>query len=101
MSAGDYASSASLPRIACTSSNLSTIVNTYQATLRDTTKVQRPSSYAANGLTVTSVSFWNGTNFTSTCFEATQPMLTLQQISLQVVSPDGRVTEKLDVVKSV
>jgi type II secretory pathway pseudopilin PulG len=99
VSAGDYATSASLPRIACTSSNAATILNTYQAALQDPTKVGRPNSFLANGLTVTQVQFWNGTTFTSTCVEPTQPTLTLQQISLRVVSSDGRVTETLDVVK--
>ena len=101
VSAGDYATSVSLPRIPCTPSNAATIISTYQAALQNPAKVQRPASYAASGLTVTAVSFWNGTTFTSTCFESTQPALTLQQISLRVVSVDGRVTETLDVVKSV
>lgn len=101
VSAGDYATSSSLPRVACTSSNTASIISTYQTALQNATNVQRPTSYAVGQLTVTGVLFWNGVSFTATCSEVSQPTLTLQQISLKVVSTDGRVRETLEVVKGV
>jgi len=94
VSAGEYAVSPSLARTSCTSA---TIVTDYQNAIRTGVTGSRPPAWTDSRLSVTGVQFWNGTTFGATCLESAG--LTLQLVSLKVISPDGRVTETLDVVK--
>lgn len=55
-----------------------------------------PSGWSASNITVTTVSYWNGTAFVSTCPGTDQK---LQRVQVRVVSPDGRAFGTIDVVK--
>ena len=61
--------------------------------------VNRPAGWPAP--VITSLSYWDGTAFQSTCYDkaAFGRLLRLQQITLRVSSPDGRSVETLDLVK--
>ncbi len=52
-------------------------------------------------ITIPSVAYWDGTGFTPTCHDtpALGHVLTLQEITVEVVSPDGRATESVSIVK--
>jgi prepilin-type N-terminal cleavage/methylation domain-containing protein len=95
VTAGDYATATAadggLAYTDCASAS------SYQGLLQAWSPSIVPSGFSATDLTVTSVQYWDGNNFGPTCYAATN--LKLQMISLQVASPDGRATEKLDVVK--
>ena len=102
VSAGDYTASDKLARMSCATNTTGTIITTYQNALRTAVAGNRPAGpWTDSQLTVTGVLFWNGTTFTSTCTELTQPALQMQQISLRVVTPGSAVVETLDVVKDV
>lgn len=55
--------------------------------------VPDPTRYTAS---ITSIAYWNGTAFASTC--PVSGDAGVQRLSLQVASTDGRATEKLDIV---
>jgi prepilin-type N-terminal cleavage/methylation domain-containing protein len=94
VSAADYTVSSGLPRVACATPS------SYQSSVRTNAQTHRPDGWANSQLTITQVVYWNGTAFTSTCSESASLSLKLQQITLQVVDPEGRIVETLDVVKS-
>jgi len=69
--------------------------------LAEIRKVPRPApaiTWPASTITIPSVQFWNGTTFDATCHDV-MPILRLQLITVAVTSADGKVTEKLDVIK--
>ena len=94
MSAGDYAVSEELPRIPCAHAA------DYLGPIQAAAQAHRPDGWTDAQLSVTGVQYWDGTTFAATCVETAALPLHLQQISLRVVSPDGRVVETLDVVKA-
>lgn len=96
VSAADHVVSADVPRVACTSGEPA-VRASYQAAGQSIT-TSRPSGWAAGQLTVVSpVLFWNGTTFTSTCYEGNG--LKLQQITIQTLTIDGQLDERLTIVK--
>jgi type II secretory pathway pseudopilin PulG len=56
------------------------------------------SSWSVSNVFVTQVLYWNGTDFQpNPCYD---PVLTLQKITIEVVSPNGRVHMSRDFVKA-
>ena len=100
VSAGEFATAqgaGGLPYVACAlDAPDRTVEIPYQSAVRTATASSMPTGWNAANLTLT-VLFWDGNTFGTTCKSADN--LRLQQISLLVVSPDGRATETLDVVK--
>ena len=95
ISAADYVVSDNVARVACTSGE-STVRSAYQSAAQTVT-TSRPSGWAASQISVLpTVLFWDGSTFTSTCYETNG--LILQEFTLQTTSPKGEV-ETLTVVK--
>lgn len=83
------------PRVPCTGADDTAQRTAYTAVVRS---VPNPDGWAAERISVTNVSFWDGTRFRDdVCYE--DLALKLQLIELRAVSPDGRVSEELQVVK--
>lgn len=63
---------------------------------------QLPTGWTTGAVSITSVQYWDGTQFQGTCYD-TDPnigsVVRLQQIALRVASPDGRATITLTIVK--
>jgi prepilin-type N-terminal cleavage/methylation domain-containing protein len=62
-----------------------------------------PSGWDANSaITIISVDYWNGDTFGGPCLDddAHDHLLTLQLVTVQVTSPDGRAVESVSVVKA-
>jgi len=55
--------------------------------------VANSDNWNPNFITVTDVKWWNGSSFGTTCYDD------VQLVSLRVASPNGKVTQTLDVVK--
>lgn len=55
-----------------------------------------PAGWSAGDVTITSISYWDGTSFVATC-PATDKKL--QMLTVQVTTPDGRATESVSLVK--
>jgi prepilin-type N-terminal cleavage/methylation domain-containing protein len=83
------------PRIPCVTADDSAHIAGYTAVAQ---AVPNPDGWPASQITVTNVRFWDGTTFRDDiCYETLA--LKLQLIELTATSPDGRVTEHLQVVK--
>jgi len=96
VSAADHLVSTNVARVPCTAGEAN-VRAAYQTAVQSVTN-GRPDGWVASQITVRStVLFWNGTTFGSTCYESNG--LDLQQIHLQVVDPTGTVDEVLTVVK--
>jgi prepilin-type N-terminal cleavage/methylation domain-containing protein len=88
VSAGDFAASGVLPRANCDS------VADYEQLIQTGTGSFRPDHWQPSQLTITDVSYWNGSTFGPTCTDPSPP----QQIKLQVRDAAGRAVATLDVV---
>jgi type II secretory pathway pseudopilin PulG len=67
------------------------IVAAYQDSVRE--NVANGAGWASTRIAVSDVMFWNGTAFVTTCTD------TAQRVRLTATSPDGKVTQTLEVVK--
>lgn len=97
VSAADYVASDAVPRVPCTSGEAA-VRAAYQAAAQTVTAA-RPAGWSATRITVVGpVMFWNGTSYTSTCYESSG--LRLQLITLLATAPTGGQTETLTLVKT-
>jgi hypothetical protein len=67
------------------------VVQTYEDDIRT---VDNSDGWDAANISVTSVQYWNGSSFGTTCYED------LQLVTIEVTSPDHDVTESTTIVKS-
>jgi type II secretory pathway pseudopilin PulG len=61
-----------------------------------------PSGWTPAAVSITSVQYWDGSQFQAVCYDADPnigSMVRLQQIGLRVASPDGRANVTLNIVK--
>jgi prepilin-type N-terminal cleavage/methylation domain-containing protein len=96
VSAADYVVSDNVARVPCTSGEAA-VRAAYQSAAQSLTSAI-PAGWPASLITVVpSVTFFNGSTFGSTCYEANG--LTLQMFTLRTQSPDGKEVETVTVVK--
>jgi prepilin-type N-terminal cleavage/methylation domain-containing protein len=99
--AGDLVTSNDTARIACTPTsgvnpaptNKAAIMAAYQTAIQQAGPPYGPGWV----ITVTDVTFWNGTGFGTGCYEPNN--LPLQRVTLRVATPNGKGVETIEVVK--
>jgi prepilin-type N-terminal cleavage/methylation domain-containing protein len=104
VSAGERLKDPATTYVACaTTTNTTYLTAARNITLPADWSALSPPWTPTNAVGISSVKYWDGSTFQSTCYDNeaddTGHLLRMQQLTVTATSPDGKTVETLDVVK--